>query len=255
MIRLETRGLRLTAGGRTLCRGLSVAFRAGENWAILGANGSGKTTLLHTLAALRAPDEGTVLLDGIDLGAWRARTRARQIGLLFQDYVAAFPTTVLETVLTGRHPHLGRWAFEGDDDRRRAREALAEMDLAAFASRLLSTLSGGERRRVEIAALLAQDPPICLLDEPANHLDLRHCSEVLQQLARRARRPEHLNLFVLHDVNAARYLCSHTLLLFPGGETAAGPTAEIVTPSALERVYRCAFREVRDGTERYYMPI
>jgi iron complex transport system ATP-binding protein len=255
MIRLETRGLTLAAGGRVLCRALAVSFRAGENWAILGANGSGKTTLLHTLAGLRAPDEGAVLLDGVDLGGWRARERAQRVGLLFQDYAPTFPTTALEIALTGRHPHLGRWTFEGDDDRRRAREALEEMEVASFAPRLLATLSGGERRRVEISALLAQDPPICLLDEPTNHLDLRHCGEVLQRLARRAQQPGHLNLFVLHDVNAARRLCDHTLLLFPGGETATGRTGEIVTPGNLERVYRCPFREVRDGAERYYMPL
>jgi iron complex transport system ATP-binding protein len=254
MTRLETRALTLVAGDRVLCRELSVAFGAGQNWAILGANGSGKTTLLYTLAGLRAPDGGSVLLDGSDVRGWPARRRALQVGLLFQDYTLAFPATVLETVLTGRHPHLGRWRFEGDDDLQHADTALDQVALGSFATRLLPTLSGGERRRAEIAAVLAQDAPICLWDEPNNHLDLRHRSEILRKLAARAQRPEHLNLFVLHDVNAAKLVCSHALLLFPGGGTGAGPITEVVTRAALERAYECKFHELRDGDSRYYFP-
>lgn len=254
MIRLETRALTLAAGGRTFCRELSVAFETGQNWAILGANGSGKTTLLYTLAGLRPPDAGSVLLDGRDVRLWTARRRALQIGLLFQDYTLAFPATVLETVLTGRHPHLGRWRFEGDDDLARAHEALDQVALRSFATRLLPTLSGGERRRAEIAAVLAQDAPICLWDEPDNHLDLRHRSVILRKLAARAVRPAHLNLFVLHDVNAARQVCSHALLLLPHGDTHAGPITEVLTRETLERAFECTFHEIAEGDDRYYFP-
>lgn len=237
-----------------MCRELSIAFQTGQNWAILGANGSGKTTLLYTLAGLRAPDAGLVLLDGRDVRMWPARRRALQIGLLFQDYILAFPATVFETVLTGRHPHLGRWKLEGDDDHERANEALDQVALAAFATRLLPTLSGGERRRAEIAAVLAQDAPICLWDEPSNHLDLRYRSDILRKLAARALRPAHLNLFVLHDVNAARQVCSHALLLLPDGDTRAGPIAEVLTREMLERAFACKFHELAAGDDRYYFP-
>ncbi len=253
MIRLEARALTLAVGTRTLCRELTIAFHAGQNWAILGANGSGKTTLLHTLAGLRAPDGGSVRLDDVDIRTWPARRRALQIGLMFQDYALAFPMTALDTVLTGRHPHLGRWTFEGDDDYRCARNALAQIGLAEFDARSMSTLSGGERRRVEIAALLAQDAPICLWDEPTNHLDLRHRADMLRLLAARVERPGHVNLFVLHDVNAAWRRCSHALLLLADGTTLTGPIREVVSCRTLEQVYGCPFRELADGSERYYL--
>lgn len=253
MIRLQTRALTLIAGERALCRDLSMAFSAGENWAILGANGSGKTTLLHVLAGLRAPNEGAVLLDGIDLREWPAHRRARQIGVLFQDYPLDFPMTALELALTGRHPHLGRWNFEGETDVRIARAALARMALESFENRTLSTLSGGERRRAEIAAVLAQDSPICLWDEPTNHLDLRFHAEILRTLAGRVARDAHLNLFVLHDVNAARRYCTHALIFLPGGSIAAGPTSEMLSSRTLERAYGCEFRELSDGADRYYV--
>lgn len=254
MALLETRHLRLAIGARLLCADLSLAFHAGENWAILGPNGSGKTTLLHALAGVRAVSPGTVLLDGGDMSRVPARARARRLGLLLQDYETGFPATVLETVLSGRHPHLGPLQWEGAADYAAAQAALTAVGVGDLAARPLSTLSGGERRRVEIATLLAQDAPILLLDEPGNHLDLHHQCDVLSQLCARAHRSGHLNLFVLHDVNAAMRYCSHAMLLFGDGEAVHGPMAEVVTLTTLERLYRCRLRELRDGMTRYFLP-
>lgn len=115
-VRLEARALTLTVAGRTLCHGLSATLAAGENRVILGANGSGKTMLLLMLAGLRAPDSGEVLLDRRPVRSYAARERARRIGVLFQDPETVFPAIVLETVLTGRHPHLERWRWERPED-------------------------------------------------------------------------------------------------------------------------------------------
>ncbi len=251
---LRAHGLSLKIAGRMLCAGLNVELRPGENWVILGANGSGKTTLLHALAGLRAPDAGRVSLDDRDIGAIPPRARARRLGVLLQEAESEFPATVMETVMTGRHPHLDRWQWEGAQDHRAAEAALTAVGLGELAQRSLSTLSGGERRRVEIAALLAQDAPVCLLDEPTNHLDLRHQTEVLELLAGRARRLGHLNLFVLHDVNLAARFGTHALLLFDRGECRHGPLAEMLNLPNLERLYRCRLRAVRDGDHTWFLP-
>jgi iron complex transport system ATP-binding protein len=255
MVRLETRALTLHIGTRTLCRDVTVAFAAGENWAILGANGSGKTTLLHTLAGLRTPDRGEILLDEMPVTQVAPRQRARRIGVLFQEYDSGFPATVLDLVLTGRHPHLSQLEWETAADRQLADAALAELGLTAMADRALATLSGGERRRAEIAALLVQNAPVMLLDEPINHLDLRHQTEILRQIAARAGRPEHLNLFVLHDVNAALRHCSHGMLLFADGGCLAGPIDEVATRVNLETLYGCPLREFSHSGYRVFLPI
>lgn len=242
------------ARGRRLCADVSVSFGAGENWIILGANGSGKTTLLHALAGLRAPDRGKITLDGADIRDTPPRRRAQRLGVLFQDFESAFPATVFETVLTGRYPHLARWQWESREDYRLAEASLAAVGLAGFAHRSLATLSGGERRRVEIAALLTQDTPVCLLDEPNNHLDLRHQVEILRLLAGRAHRPGHLNIFVLHDVNLASRFGTHGLLLFDDGECLHGPLPDVLQRPHLERLYHCRLREIlADGT-RWFLP-
>jgi len=253
MVRLETERLLLRAGDRVLVRDLTLAFESGQNWAILGANGSGKTTLLHTLAGLRRPEGGEIRLDGQPLDEIEPRERARKLGVLFQQHTTVFPATVLETVLTGRHPHLGRFQDEGPEDHGIARDVLAAVGLTDLSTRSMLTLSGGERRRVELAALLAQDAPIGLLDEPVNHLDPRYQTQLLRAVCRRAERNGCFNLLVLHDINLALRFCSHGLLLLPGGHR-AGPLAEIVERETLEAVYGCAMRERRDGIERWFFP-
>lgn len=251
---LRARNLSLTIAGRTLCADLNVNLEAGENWVILGANGSGKTTLLHTLAGLRAPDTGNVSLDNSEIGTIPPRARARKIGVLFQEAESEFPATVIETVLTGRYPHLDRWQWEGAQDYQMAEAALEAVGLAGLGQRPLATLSGGERRRVEIATLLAQDAPICLLDEPTNHLDLHHQVQVLSLLAGRARRPGHLNVFVLHDVNLAARFGTHGILLFDNGECRHGPLSGLLDRPHLERLYHCRLREIRDSGSVWFLP-
>lgn len=251
---LQTHGLSLKIAQRTLCAQLNVTFSAGENWVILGANGSGKTTLLHTLAGLRTPQTGEVTLAGTNIQSWSHRLRAQKIGVLFQDFDAAFPTTVFETVLSGRYPHLERWQWESDADYQAVDAALEAVALSGFAQRPLATLSGGERRRVEIAALLTQNPPICLMDEPTNHLDLRYQAQILQQLVARSARSGHFNIFVLHDINLAARFGTHGILLFDDGETLHGPLPEMLERRLLERLYRCPLREIQAEDGRWYLP-
>jgi iron complex transport system ATP-binding protein len=254
MARLETRDLTLRIGSRLLLRDLSVAFEAGQNWAILGANGSGKTTLLQTLAGLRRADGGEVLLDGQAMQLIPRRVRARKLGILFQDMPNIFPASVYETVLSGRHPHLGFWQTETAADLELAHAALAAVELAELAGRSVATLSGGERRRVEVATLLAQDAPLNLLDEPVNHLDPRHQTALLRLVCARSQRAGHLNLLVLHDVNLALRFCSHGLLLLGDGSARHGPLADILDTATLEMIYGCAMREIRSDAGRLFFP-
>ncbi len=251
---LAAERLTLAPGGVALCRDLTLSFGAGENWAILGANGSGKTSLLLALAGLRRPQSGRVLLDGRELPAVAPRARARRLGIMFQDSELAFGASVLETALSGRHPYVSRWSGEDAADLERTRAALQCVGLEGFETRLAGTLSGGERRRADIATLLTQDPPICLWDEPSNHLDLGHQTQILAALAARARRPGHLNIFVLHDVNLAARVCSHGLLLLPSGEHLTGPLNTLLDGAVLGRMYGCAIRELRVDGRWLFMP-
>jgi iron complex transport system ATP-binding protein len=238
MTLLETRSLQVTIGDTAVCRDLDLTINAGERWCILGCNGAGKTTLLLTLAGLRPPQAGHIALQRQALSALPRRQVARQIGILFQDQTDAFPANVLDTVLTGRHPWLGPLQWEGTADLEKARTALQAVGLAGIEQRSVTTLSGGERRRLGIATLLTQDPQLLLLDEPTNHLDIHHQIRTLQLVSELAANGDRALLLVMHDLNLAARYCNRFLLLFGDGETAQGNAAEVLTRPNLERLYQ-----------------
>jgi iron complex transport system ATP-binding protein len=235
---LQTRQLQVDIAGKTICQALDLNIARGQCWGILGSNGAGKTTLLHTLAGLRPVASGTVLLDGNSLVTLTRRAIAQRIGVLFQDAHDAFPDTVLNTVLIGRHPHLKAWGFESAEDIALARSALAATGLGGLEQRLISTLSGGERRRVALATVLAQDPALYLLDEPVNHLDLHQQIAALELLGARVREDGKTVMMSVHDVNLAARYCDHVLLLFGDGTLIQGPTGTVLNRTSLERLYR-----------------
>ena len=253
MTLIRTESLCITVAHRPLCTNLDLEVLPGQRWAVLGGNGSGKTTLLHTLAGLRAPAAGRISVQDRDLALWDRNSLARILGILFQDSQDTFPCSVLETVLTGRYPHLPFWAVESREDMERARSVLAQVDLLEQAGRQVDTLSGGERRRLAIATLLLQDPSVWLLDEPTNHLDLRHQVSLLNLLLRRAGAAGGM-VMALHDVNLALRYCSHALLIVNHDDLVAGPVTKVVEPGTLERLYRHPIGRMQDASGRllYY---
>jgi iron complex transport system ATP-binding protein len=240
---LVARALDVAVAGRVLVRALELEARGGNFIAVLGNNGVGKTLTLHTLAGLRMPGAGTVELDGQDIARWSGRERARRIALLPQVTDDPFPATVFDSALIGRHPHLPFWQWEGAEDHARARAALASVGLTDLAPRAVDSLSGGERRRLDVATLLAQDAPACLLDEPTNHLDPQHRHAVLALFRARADAGG-LVIATLHDPTLAARWASHALLLSGDGRWQFGAVAQVLTAAALSALYAVPVEEL-----------
>ena len=249
---LSVEGVGVRAGLRELVRGLSVAFSPGEVVAILGRNGSGKTLTLHTLAGLRTPASGEVSLDGTPIASLSRRAVALRLGLLPQDIEDAFVTTAMETVLIGRHPHLALWQWETAEDERLAREALAAVDMSEFATRRTDTLSGGEQRRVAVAALLAQQAHTYLLDEPTNHLDPHHQLAVLT-LFRQLASAGNTVITTLHDPTLAARFADRVLLLFGDGRWSLGPVGTALTAASLSELYVTPMLELGADGRRVFV--
>ncbi|MBI5921320.1 MAG: ABC transporter ATP-binding protein [Betaproteobacteria bacterium] len=250
---LAVRDLNIAVVGRTLVAGLQLTVETGETLVILGRNGSGKTTLLHTLANLRAPAAGQVELCGRPYDDYEPRAAAHLRGLLTQSQNDSFPSSVLETALIGRHPHLGRWAWEGAADERIALTALAAVGLAGLEQRQVSSLSGGERQRLAIATLLTQQPRLYLLDEPLAHLDLGHQIAILELVQRYASENRAGFILALHDVNLALRYCRRALLLFGDGRWIAGPSKEVLTSENLSALYGHPLQVVGTGASSYFI--
>ena len=237
MTELSTHDLRIEIGDVVVCRDLCTTFLPGQVWTILGPNGVGKSTLLRTLAGLYQPIAGQVSFDGQPLIDIPRRKRARQIGILFQDHADVFPLTVMETVLTGRHPWCSPLQGESPLDLERVDQVLGQVGLNGFQDRNLFSLSGGERRRVDLAALAVQDSAVVLLDEPSNHLDPRHQVTLLGGMIDEWRRARRTVVMVLHDINLAVRFSDHLVFLYGDGKASHGSVAEMATEGHFSRLY------------------
>ena len=251
---LEVKSLTVSIAGMPICDGLNIKIQRGERWAILGSNGAGKTTLLHTFAGLRPADEGQIYFSDKLLGEWPRKLLAQKLGLLLQDSNDIFPSTVLDTVIIGRHPHLKFWEIESQSDFELARKALADVSLEDAQDRQVNTLSGGERRRLAIAALLVQDPELFLLDEPTNHLDMRYQIMFLEMLVKRAGARDGALCMVLHDANLAARYCTHIMLMISPDDIMSGQVDEVLTDKNLARLYQFPIEAIETDTGRIFLP-
>lgn len=229
---MRTENLALRTAGRELVRNLNWQVGPGECWCVIGRNGAGKSTLLRTLAGLRPPESGSVLLDDKPLPDWPLLALARRRAWLPQGRNDAFGYRAIDTVLAARHPYHDGGYWEGDEDYRCAQHALLALDAAHLATRDVRTLSGGERQRVAIAAVLAQDTPLLLLDEPAGALDLAHQVGVMALIDGLIRERKSV-ILVSHDLNMAQRVATHALLLMEDGAWRAGPAPAVMRPDLL----------------------
>jgi iron complex transport system ATP-binding protein len=241
---LQCRNLRIRVPGRLLVDDLSLGVAPGEFVAVLGQNGAGKSLTLLTLAGLRAAESGIIHLAGRDVSTAPRQWTAQRLALLPQVIDDIFPATVLDTAMIGRHPHIGRFRWESEEDRRVARNALRAMGLESLAGRDILTLSGGERRRLAISQVLAQAPDVYLLDEPTNHLDPQHQLQALRVFREAADRGAAI-VAALHDVNLAARFADRCLLLFGDGRWEAGTRDSVLTESVLSELFATRMEAVR----------
>lgn len=251
---LATIDLDLHIGTRQLVTGLQWQVQPGECWSVIGPNGAGKSTLLRTITGLREPERGHVSLLGRELKAWPIEELARRRALLPQGRNDAFAYSVMETVLTARHPYHHAHYWESEEDFRIASDALKALEVDHLAERDVRTLSGGERQRVAIACVLAQETPLLLLDEPAAALDLAHQVSAMRLFSDLSRRAGKAVVLVSHDLNLAHAVSTHALLLMGDGRWEAGPAEEVMQPALLGRCLGHPIEAVRHGSRTYFFP-
>ncbi|CAH1906396.1 Iron-enterobactin transporter ATP-binding protein [Candidatus Nitrotoga sp. HW29] len=249
---LEARKLTVAIGAKMICHELDLVVRPGECWGVLGQNGVGKTTLLRTLAGLHMPQSGMVSWNGVVLTAQTRRNLARHLGVLLQNEGGEFWGSVQEYVLLGRFPHRASLFGYSVQDEALAQQALAQMELEGLAQQPYNTLSGGEQQRAAIAQTLAQQVQCYLLDEPLQHLDLRHQAQTMQVFSRLKEQGCAL-MMVLHDTLWAQRCCDHVLMQFADGHVLHGTAQELLTRTHLEALYQCSLRELSVEGERWFV--
>lgn len=222
----------------------------GELLGIVGPNGAGKSTLLRLLAGLLKPRSGTVCFRNTTLGRLAARERARHIAYLPQRPPGELAVTAFEVVLMGRFPHRTYSLFETGRDVEICREAMQLTETSELADRGMDTLSGGEAQRVHLAAALAQQPELLLLDEPTAALDLYHQLVAFDLLVRLTREQGLACVVVTHNLNLAGRHSDRVVLLDDGSIAAAGRPEDVLTDEVLAPVYGVRFSVHRLETDR-----
>jgi iron complex transport system ATP-binding protein len=236
-MRLEVRDVSAGYNSESVIAGISFAVADGDFLGLVGPNGSGKSTVVRVMSHVLRPRGGEVLLDGRDMYHMRTADVARRVAIVPQDSAFHFDYSVLEVVLMGRSPHMGRFALEGAGDYAAVERAMQLTGIAHLAQRPVTNTSGGERQRVAIARALAQGPQLLILDEPTAHLDINHQIEVLD-LVRTLNRDQGVAvLVVMHDLNLAAQYCERMLLLHHGRLLAQGPAQEVITAQHVRQAY------------------
>lgn len=218
--------------GEMIVRDLDIAVREGETLGLVGPNGSGKSTLLRLLAGILTPTRGEVRLGDRPLKTMARREAARVIALVEQQADTDDRISVRDAVELGRTPWLSALSPWSAEDDAIVDDALCAVDMTALAGRDWTTLSGGERQRAHIARALAQRPRVLLLDEPANHLDIRHQLSILGLVAGLSL----TTVVALHDLNQVM-ACDRVAVMHHGRLRALGPPREVLSPALLAEVF------------------
>ncbi len=224
-----------------------VTFRiqSGEFVSVIGANGAGKTTLARCLIRFVDKTSGGIDLFGRDQTDYCQKELARLIGYVPQNthYTGAF--SVQDFCLLSRFPHTRRFAPVSQEDRDHVENALEITGTLSFATRQVATLSGGERQRVFLAAALAQQTKILLIDEPTAHLDYLHQHQVIDILMRMNREQHVTVIAITHDLHHA-VLASHRVIALKSGQmTFNGAPSDLVKGGNLRAVYGVDFQVLR----------
>jgi iron complex transport system ATP-binding protein len=238
---LEAADVSVRIGSKVLLDRVSLAIAPGDTVALVGPNGAGKSTLLRVLSGEIAPTSGGVTIKGRPIRSYRPQDLALHRAVLSQTIAVAFPFTVAEVVQMGAGDRRGP---QMDD---LVADALAAVDLAAFADRTITTLSGGEQQRAHVARVLVQlacgeavhGPGVLLLDEPTASLDLRHQLDLIAAVRHCTARGVTV-IAILHDLNLAALFAGRVIVLHGGTIAGDGTPQQTITDAMLANVFQVA---------------
>ena len=237
MSRVEAEGLTYVADGTSILDAVTITVHPGAFVCVVGPNGAGKTTLLQVLAGELAPSNGRVTIGGADPARSSVADRARVRAFLAQSERSDVPFPVRTVV--GFGTHLSSLDRDGQDAL--VAEAMETLGIDHLSDRVMSSLSGGEQKRVAIARTFAQDAPVILLDEPTDSLDLAHADAVMARSRRYATEGRTV-VVTSHDLNLAARHADRIVVLDGGRVVADGSPTEVLDAALLSKVYDCTIR-------------
>ena len=243
MIAIGIDSLNVSYGKEPMLKNVSISVGEGNWTGIVGPNGSGKSTLLRTVVGSLAY-EGSIRVFDQNVADGDVKAMALKLAYVPQRPVYPQGLSVFDFVLLGRTPHLGVLAAEGAEDISMVWESLDALNITSFASRDVSSLSGGETQRVSLARVLAQEPSVVLLDEATASLDVAAQHEVMELIAEIQATKGVTILSAIHDLTAASQFCDDLVLLDQGQTVATGPPSAVLTEDILATVFEPTIRVI-----------
>lgn len=231
--RLQIEDLTFAYSSKDIINEVNISVKKGEFVGLIGPNGSGKSTVLKNLYRALDPDRGSVHLDGQNLFKMSHKASAEKIGVVGQENMVPFDFKVEEIVAMGRSPHKKLFDPDTKKDHEIVMHALEHLGMADVAKRSYLNLSGGEKQRVLIARVIAQETDFLILDEPTNHLDISYQLQIFDLV----KRLEVTVLSAIHDLNMAAMYCDRIYVLKDGKIFFSGTPEEVLTVQLIREVY------------------
>ncbi|MFW6109414.1 MAG: ABC transporter ATP-binding protein [archaeon] len=235
MVRIKIKDMCFGYSSARILDRVSIDIHRSSFVSVVGPNGAGKSTLIKCINKILTPESGQIYVGDHDLQQMKRMEVARNLAYVPQGSNRVFPTTVFETVLMGRRPHLG-W-FSNEKDKEKVWEVLEEMGLEDLALSSFDELSGGQQQKILIARALAQDTGVILLDEPTSSLDIWHQLDVMENVKRLVNEKNVTALMAIHDLNLASKYSDQILMMKEGKIVAMGEPASVLTCKNIEDVY------------------
>ena len=235
MIRIEN----ITAGylQKKVLKNISCNINNKDFFGIIGKNGAGKSTLLKVLCNIIKPYSGNVIIDNKNINSFLKRDFAKTISFLPQHIDTSMSFTVTEFIMFGRYPYMNTLKIPSKNDYAVIGNVMNFFDIKDFAKRKVDELSSGEKQKVLIAQVLAQETDITVFDEPTSHLDIGNQNKILEILRDINEKYNKTIVLTLHDLNAAGEFCNKLALMENGSICKCGTPEEVLNYKDIERVY------------------
>lgn len=252
MVNITIKSLTFGYNGSMILDGLNLVVEDSEVLGLVGPNGSGKTTLIKCMDKILKP-KGSILIDGRDIDTVSRTDLAKRLGYVPQSSSTPLATTVFDTVLMGRRPHIS-WRVS-DSDLDKVADILGLLHLENLAMRDFSQLSGGQKQKVLIARALAQEPEVLLLDEPTSSLDMKHQLEVMETISSLVKEKKISAVMALHDLNLASMFVDKLAILKGGKIYAAGEPIDLLNAKNIRDVYGVEAVVMNNLDRPYIVPL
>lgn len=237
--------LTYSINGKDILNSLSLDILEGDFLSIIGPNGGGKTTLIKCLIQIIKYKFGEILFDNLPIHNFKAKEIAKRISYVPQVSDSAFPFTAKEFLMLARYPHLSRFTSTQSKDIKAVEEAFRLTETSSLSSRMMNTLSGGEKQMVFIAAALAQGGDVIILDEPATFLDPKHEHKIYQILHKIHAQSNKTIISVTHNINSAILYSDKIAILKAGKIIFSGNSEDVTNGTILEETYNKNFTFIK----------